>query len=518
MVRLRRLSAAEAVTLAGLAVWALAPLVLMLRHTLPGGDVLAGSDGPFPADQLQYLSWIREAGDHLLAGNVFDLPRSDRVFLHPMFLVSGLLWKLGVGIQASYFVWKPVAVLVLFAGFALFVRRTIEGPRTRAAALVLALFNIPASAKLLDRLNVGSPEDLGRLGGLLGEAFPAGHLWGYLPTAIAVGAIPLYLLAAERGLGATSARARWLAAAGLAGVVAAWLHPWQGEVLVLVTAGLLVWGRFRRPVLPLLWPLAATALPLLYYVALSRFDGAWEVAQRQQEVGRAGVWVVLVAILPLLPLAALGAPRRPQDVCERSLLLLPVAMFATYWVFSPSVPSHALEGISLPLAVMSVRGWQALRLPAAAGALVVTALILPGAYLAADALRDAVEAHTQPHYLSADEARALDELERDPRPGGVVADPRLAAAVPVYSGRPVWAGHPSWTRDFNLRVAGVDGLFGGRLRGPVADQLLRKSGARFALQGCGRRVDLRATAAGAVARARRVGCATIYDLRGGRVP
>jgi hypothetical protein len=514
MARLRRLSAAEAVALAALTVWGIAPLVLMLRHAATTPDTFAGSDGPFPADQLQYLSWIREEGDGVLAGNAFDLAPSDAVFLHPLFLVSGLLWKLGLGLQAAYLIWKPVAIAILFGGFALFVRRTVERPRARAAALVLALFYAPIMAKLAGWIDIGSPATRGQLSELLGEAFPAGQLWGYMPTAIAVGAMPLYVLAVERVLAADGrGRRLLLAGASAAGMLAAWLHPWQGEVLVLVTLGLIAWGRLRRELLPLLVPLAATVLPLVYYLVLSRVDGSWEIASKQQELPHAPAWVLVAVILPLLPLVALGAPRRPRELSERALLLWPLAALVVYGALSPSVPAHALEGISLPLAVMSVRGWQALRLPAAAGALAVAAIAIPGAVVAAQAMRDAVDSRAQPHYLRSDEMRAMHQLHDDPRPGGVIADPALATAVPVHSGRRVWAGHPSWTRDFPVRIAAAAELFGGRLTGPRAEQLLSGSGARFALAGCGARADLRAAAPAVVTGTRRVGCATIYELR-----
>lgn len=107
----------------------------------------------------------------------------------------------------------------------------------------------------------------------------------------------------------------------------------------------------------------------------------------------------------------------------------------------------------------------------------------------------------------------MDELRRDPRPGGVLADPSLAAAVPVHADRPVWAGHPSWTRDSENRFRGAEELFSGKLNGPAAVALVRESRARFALAACRPRVDLRVSAPGAVVGARRIGCATLYDLR-----
>ena len=513
MGRLRRVSAAEAATLVVLAVWGVAPLVLMLRHAAATGDTFTGSDGPFAADQLQYLSWIREAGQHVLAGNAFDLRPSEEVFLHPMFLLSGVAWKLGLGLQASYLAWMPVAIAVLFAGFASFVRRTVAGRGARAAALVLALFYIPPTAYLLGRTGVGSIELHTKLADVIGEVFPAGQLWGYLPTVIAVGAMPLYLLAAERGLAERAGpRRRALGLAALAGLVASWLHPWQGAVLAVVTVGLLAWGRLRRPVLPLLAPLVVTLLPLLYYAALSRLDAAWEIASRQNQEPHLEAWLLVAGVGPVLPLAVVGALRRPRDLSDRALLLWPVAAFAVYAALR-QVPAHALEGVSLPLAVLSVRVWQALRLGGAGGILAVAALTVPGAVFAADGLRDLVSSGQQPHYLRPAEARAMEALRRDQRPGGVIADLRLAAAVPAHAGRSVWAGHPSWTARFSDRARDVHNLFDGRARGSHAVRLLRGSKARFALAGCGSRADILVSAPSAVLRARRLGCATVYELR-----
>jgi hypothetical protein len=214
-------------------------------------------------------------------------------------------------------------------------------------------------------------------------------------------------------------------------------------------------------------------------------------------------------------MAIYGAIRRPpRDLIDRSLILLPVAMLVVYAVLK-QVPGHALEGISLPLAILSVRGWQTFRLPAAVGALAAAALVVPGAFFAADVMRDQVRGRAQPHYLKADEMRALDALRDDPRPGGVIADSGIAVAVPVHSGRPVWAGHPSWTPDYATRVAEADGVFHEVFTRTESEGVLLESRARFALAGCGVRKDLRRTAPGAVVDVRRFGCAAVYELRAG---
>jgi len=71
--------------------------------------------------------------------------------------------------------------------------------------------------------------------------------------------------------------------AGLMGAVAGTLHPWQGELLILVVvlaelvrwrehAG---WGRLALPALTV----ALTGLPLVYYLALGRLDLSWVLAR-----------------------------------------------------------------------------------------------------------------------------------------------------------------------------------------------------------------------------------------------
>ena len=65
-----------------------------------------------------------------------------------------------------------------------------------------------------------------------GELWSGSYLWGYLFTAIAVGLLPLALLAYERGRGGGS-----LAPRRRAGLLCAWLQPWQGATLAFVLAG-----------------------------------------------------------------------------------------------------------------------------------------------------------------------------------------------------------------------------------------------------------------------------------------
>src|SRR5690242_5970703 len=97
----------EGAVLALLALWSVIPLAILFGHVGgglgigSGGRVFTGVDGPDIGDQLFYMAWIREAGDHVLVSNQFDLRPDPRLFLHPMFLLSGLAWKLGASLQLS---------------------------------------------------------------------------------------------------------------------------------------------------------------------------------------------------------------------------------------------------------------------------------------------------------------------------------------------------------------------------------------------------------------------------------
>src|SRR3954462_11012271 len=113
----------------------------VLAALLTKGRPLSGADGLLASDQLQYFGWIREAFNHVLIGNPFDLAPGQRVFLPPGFVISGLVHDVtGLSIPATYIgLWKPVAIAVTFIGSLKYVRRLLPRGGQRHAGLVLAL-------------------------------------------------------------------------------------------------------------------------------------------------------------------------------------------------------------------------------------------------------------------------------------------------------------------------------------------------------------------------------------------
>jgi hypothetical protein len=111
------------------------------------------------------------------------------------------------------------------------------------------------------------------------EVSPGLLLWGYAPSVISIALLPLFFLAVERVLDperrAPGRERSWYALwASLCGLLMAWLHPWEGQVALLVLLGVALWRR-RRDSAWLLVPAAATAVPLAAYWLLARFVPHW---------------------------------------------------------------------------------------------------------------------------------------------------------------------------------------------------------------------------------------------------
>ncbi|MDQ3935735.1 MAG: hypothetical protein M3340_14010 [Actinomycetota bacterium] len=503
------------VVLAGMSLGVLLPL-------LTRGRPLSGADGLFPADQLQYMAWIREASEHWLIGNRFDLAPGDRVFLHPGFLLSGLLHKVtGISIPLSLLLWKPLAVAVTFAGTLAYVRRLVPAGGRRRAALVLALFSVMPATAIVAWTGWGGRPRQYTFDFISGEMWSGQYLWGYLFTALAVFAVPLVLLAVERWRAEGGARLLWLAALGA--LLVMWLQPWQGATLALIVAAVegILWLRDReRPRWRLAVVLVAAALPAVYYLLLGVFDPAWELAGESNAAGAQPEWswpwwAIALTMLPLAAPAAL-AYRLPapawQDVAVR---VWPFAAAVVYLQPGGTFPYHSIQGLAVPLSVLAVLGVASLRWRPSP-ALVVAALAvmtLPGFAHKLEVAADNVHIGADPYFIWPEEHRALDALESDPRPGGVLAPLYSGFYIPYTTGREVYVGALSWSPDFQERRRRADALFEGRLRGERARAFVRETRARFLFADCRKLRDLAGELRPMLEEVRRFGCATVYVLR-----
>ena len=479
---------------------AFAPLAGLLLRVATKGGHWAGADGFLVLDQMQYVNWTRQAAGHGLIANLYDLLPGPRSFLHPGVLVSGLLNLLGVPAAWAYIAWKPAAVLALWAGAKAWVERFVPAPR-RLPALALALFFCSPVAALVGWTGWGGLDARFDFDFLSGELTTNNYLWGYLFTAIAVGLMPLGLLAHERG------RTGVAAAIGL-GV--AWLQPWQGATYLLVVGGaeLLTRRDLRRLVLVG----AATMAPLVYYLLLSRLDDAWKLAGEANDFEIWPWWVTVLGLAVLVVPALTGLAQTSGDLGGWMLRLWPLAALVVLYQPFGTFPAHALQGVTLPLVTLAFLGVGATA-GRAALAVALVLLIVPGTAYRVDELRKAVNAGRQPFFLTGGEHDALRYLDRAPGRGGVLAPVYMGLLVPAWTERETWVGAGSWTPDFEARVQQAEQLFSARLSRARAEALVRASGARFLLSDCHGRADIRALVAGVTARERRFGCATVWEVR-----
>jgi hypothetical protein len=513
---LDRVELAALVALAGLS---LAVLVALLAK----GRAITGADGVLASDQLQYFTWIREASEHVLIGNRYDFEPDEHSFLHPGFLLSGLVHAVtGLSVPLSYLLWKPVTVAVAFVGALLYVRRLLPTRGRRHAALLLVLFAVMPASALVAWSNWGGNPRQYTFDFISGEMWTGQYLWGYLMTGIAVFLMPLVLLGAERWRATRRTRTLVLSAAGA--LVVCWLQPWQGATLaliVLAVEGLRWWRSGERPAFGMLAVPAAVAAPAAYYLALSLFDPAWELASESNAAGTQPTWswpwwAIALSIAPLALPAALAYRTPARDWQSVAVRVWPFAALVVYLQPTGTFPYHSFQGLAIPLSILAVQGVVSVW-PRPRPALVVAALalmIVPGTVHKAEVAVNSVRAAGDPYFVFADEQRALDALEDDPRPGGVLAPAYGGHMLPYKTGREVYVGALSWTPDWEERVSETRALFETGLPPGRARQLVRRSGARFVFVDCrpGLR-DLTAELRPLLEDVRRYGCATVYVLR-----
>jgi hypothetical protein len=531
-----RVTGIEKALLAALAAWGLFPLVLLLIHAgqaharFTGADGLIGADGVVGADQLQYLAWARDAAAHGLASDLFSLAPSGHVYLEPIFAIIGGLHRIGLSLTLAYLLFKPVAIIALLLGAVAWARRTFADQlAARAAVVALSLFMYTPLAALFSWTQLGGGSFRFSLYLLAYEILAANKLWGYVPSALALALLPVALLAVERALdpdrsapartpgtaAPTSARrapGRPVMVAALAALAASWLHPWQGVTLIVIFAGLFVLQR-GRPWFALGVAALGAALPLGYYALLSRTDPAWKLASHYEVIPRLPALVLLAGLGPLALLAALGLRRPRGDVIEQALLLWIAGCLITYFANDAFAP-HALQGLSLPLAVLTVRGGQRLRVPLPVGALAVGLLTIPGlAYDARKFVNTARNETLVQYYLPGPDARALSWVGHRAPPGGVLAPTPFALVIPSQTGRAVWVGHGYWSRDYVARARRVDALFRGRMAPARARAFVTSTRAGLLVADCRHRANLTRPLGSLIGAVHRFGCARVYVLR-----
>jgi hypothetical protein len=502
--RIDRFELAVLGAFAAVSVWVLA---LDLWQVVVNGRVWTGTDGVYIVDQMQYLAWIRSASHHLFASNLFVLRSTPADYFQPAVVISGGLAAIGVSPPLSLLIWKPIAVVAAFFAVREYAYRTLDGLWSRRVAIVLGLF-------------FGSFTVVYGSFSVIGDMFPGFLSWGYEFGLLALAAMVWALLAYDRAR--TVNRIAW--APGLLGALSSLLHPWHGELLIVVVIGAeliaLPWRRPTRRTLALLtFTVALTALPLLYYVLLGKLDLSWRLA-RVASKHEFSLWSIVLALMPLLLPALLAYRRRPVDFLASVNRSWPIAAFAVFVVSATGLsatPLHAFQGITIPLAVLAVEGvrqldWRRVRYRGVLAGLAVFAITVPATAYELDNARQLASPTTDnANFIERDERAALDYLQDEHTPGGVLTRSYLGAIVPEKTGRRTLVGDCLWSQPHCYdRVNAAQALFDGTLSPKLARRFVRRTGATFVLADCSTRANLARVLAPMLDSIERFGCATVY--------
>ena len=512
----RRLDWFEILLLAvfgALSMWVVA---LDVARAITNGLVWTGTDGFYIVDQMQYLAWIQSVAHHGLVANLFVLRATPADYFQPAILISGAITAAGVPSWIALLLWKPVAVVGLFLAIRALANRMFPGRFERRTALTLGLLFASFSAVY------------GSLG-IVGDMMSVWDSWGYPFGLIAVALVVFGLMRYDRARAA--GRIDWVP--GVLGGIAATLHPWQGETMILIVIGaeLIRWRdirlwwqarQWRRLGLPAL-TLVLVGLPLLYYLLLGHLDLSWSLARVNSK--HAFPWsAIAIGIAPLAVVAALGYRGRPQSFLELLLRVWAPAAVVIY-VFSATglsaTPLHAFDGITIPLAMLAVKGVRATRLRTIprgrlVAGLAVAAGVIPGNAYAVDIAPAAVApASGNANFITKDEHAALRYLAKDSTPGGVLTQFYMGEAVPGATGRHTLVGDCLWSEPACMpRSNNADALFQGTMSRAQSRQFVIDSGARFLLASCNTPdVNLqRRLGSKLIVSATRFGCATVYQV------
>ena len=347
------------------------------------------------------------------------------------------------------------------------------------------------------------------------------YLWGYLMTGIAVFLMPLVLLGVERWR--ASRRPRLLALCALGAFVVMWLQPWQGATLVLIVAAVEAFGWRRtgtRPPLALAVVPVAAGIPAVYYFILSHADAAWKLAAESNGAGAQPLWswpwwAIALTTLPLVAPAALAYRLPAEGWQELAVRAWPLACVVVYLLPAGTFPYHAIQGIQLPLSILAVQGVMSLgwkpRPVLVVGVLLV--MTIPGFIHKIGLARVNIQENLYPYYVFPDEKRALESLENDPRPGGVLAAEYASNMIPYQTGREAYVGALSWSPNFDQRRDMANKLFDGKMTAVEARQFVGETRARFLFDSCRTAADLSDDLRPLLARVRDFGCARVYELR-----
>ena len=503
-------------------------LGLDLYQVVFHGRVWTGTDGSYVADQLQYLAWIESASRHFLVANMYVLHGTPSDYFQPAVAISGLLVAIGMSPWLALLLWKPVGVISLFLAVRLFARRSLPQVGRGAWLAIIALTLFYGSFTTWDDKFT-----------VLEDLFPGFMSWGYPFALMALAAIIFAFVIYAQAR--RERRVAWSPA--VLGALASILHPWQGELMVVILGLVELFSPDTRSALSsvrslrrlgaeLATPrvrlavltLAGTLLPLLYYAALDKLDMSWALGRDASRHEMPALSILLVvAPIGLIALAGYrgAAPNFLYRIC-RVWPLAAAIVFVQSGSSAGATPLHTFFGITLPLAVLAVSGclrlgWRRLRFRRALAVALILCFTLPTTYYEMKQAATNARPRTQnANFITRGDRDALRFMRTYPVPGGVLARFYIGAAVPALTGRHTYVGNCIWSEpDCRGRSALTSSLINASLTPAQTQAFVLSTHAHFVFADCGTRSGspLIRKLGPVLESVHQFGCATVYVVQ-----
>jgi hypothetical protein len=267
--------------------------------------------------------------------------------------------------------------------------------------------------------------------------------------------------------------------------------------------------------------IGGTAIPLLYYAILGKTDLSWKLAQVASKHAFS-FWAITIAIVPLLVPASIAYTRRPTTFLAAATRAWPLAAYAIFVLSGTSLgatPLHSFQGITIPLAVLAVEGfqilgWSRVRRPLLAGAVLVALFTIPTTYEELKIAHGlAAPTRNNANFIRPKERDALNYLENLKEPGSVMTRSYLGTYVPGKTGRRSYVGDCLWSEPGCLTLTNnANTLFRGSMTPAAAQSFVLNSGARFVLADCQTTADLPKLLGPIIRSAHGFGCAAVYEV------
>ncbi|MFC1688001.1 hypothetical protein ACFL0L_05515 [Patescibacteria group bacterium] len=466
----------------------------------PEGQQYMMTGYPIYQDSNTYFTWIRQAaeGSFLFEIKYTHEPHIQALF-QPVFLVMGLLIRIGLPLMFVWFLFQAVSVIFLTFVLYIFFAKFLTRARLRRYALVLVSF-AGGFGFLIFFLNNWPPIGWRPVDVELPEAtIGRSIMWPYI-FAFSIALLLLSFLFLARYL--DTRQKKYLIIAGLLGFVLNIIHPYDMVTLVFVST-VYVFIRYRFK----LWKetvlfLAIVILPSLYHfwLLLDPIFGAHSGFNMRSPVPLAYL-IGFGALLPLMLVGMISILKRRKFKENPHWFLLGV------WVLSMPILLYApidfqrrlVEGVIVAVVLFAIVGmvelWQWIdpHLPRGRGArgivrwgVLLSAFIIITITPIANLLDDVkwVRDGGFPYYFSDEVIEGMEWLEQNTSRDDVVLTTwGTGNFIPRLSGNTVFLGHGAQTINAYQKHLQAESFFSGAMSEPLQKELLHQNNISYIFSG-----------------------------------